>query len=104
MFLRAYAERGGRTLIPLGHFIPSPRIGAGARLETDLDMLPQELRSRIIIPSADEGLRRSAEARGFFMIEGLAEAYLMERQFPDGVLYTGPLNFDSNGLDASIIV
>jgi len=60
-------------------------LDAELRLETDLAKLPQELRSRIMIPTADEALRREVEARGFFTIEGTPQVYLMERQFPDGV-------------------
>jgi hypothetical protein len=99
MFLTDYAARGGRTLIPLGYFIPNPQIGIDAHLENNIDKLPQELRSRIVIPSADEGLRLHAEGRGFFTIEGRPEAYLMERQFPDGVLCTAPLEAAPGELD-----
>jgi hypothetical protein len=99
MFLKEYSSRGGRTLIVLGHFIRDPERNAEARPENDLANLPQELRSRVIIPSADEGLRRVMEARGFFTIEAVQEAYLMERQFPDGVLSTEPLHFGYAELD-----
>jgi hypothetical protein len=46
-----------------------------------------------MIPTADEALRREVEARGFFMIEGMPQVYLMERQFPDGALDTRPEAF-----------
>jgi hypothetical protein len=93
MFLRSYAANGGRTLIPLSHFAPNPTFDAELRLETDLAKLPQELQARIMIPSADEALRREVEARGFFTIEAMPQVYLMERQFPDGVLVTDPEAF-----------
>jgi hypothetical protein len=101
MFLRSFAENGGRTLIPLAHFAPNPTLGSELRLESDLDKLPQELRARIMIPTADEALRREVEARGFFTIEGMPEVYLMERQFPDGTLDTRPEAF-LNHYDNSI--
>jgi hypothetical protein len=41
-------------------------------------------------PSADSALLREIEGRGFFKIEGTSQAYLLERQFPDGVLDTSP--------------
>jgi hypothetical protein len=88
MFLKDFAAQGGRTLIPRSHFAPNPALDSELRLETDLDKLPQELSSRIMIPTADETLRREVEARGFFIIEGMLQVYLMERQFPDGVLNT----------------
>jgi len=93
MFLTSYAAKGGRTLIPLSNFAPNPALDAELRLETDLAKLPQDLGARIMIPTADEALRREVEARGFFMIEGTAQVYLMERQFPDGVLVTDPAAF-----------
>jgi hypothetical protein len=93
MFLTSFVENGARTLIPLSHFAPNPALGSELRLETDLDKLPQELRARIMIPTADEVLRREVEARGFFTIEAMPQVYLMERQFPDGVLDTSPEAF-----------
>jgi hypothetical protein len=93
MFLTSFAESGGRTLIPLSHFAPTPVLGSELRLETDLVKLPQELRARIMIPTADEALRREVEARGFFTIEAISQVYLMERQFPDGVLVSDPAVF-----------
>jgi hypothetical protein len=93
MFSKAFAESGGRTMIPLSQFAPNPTIGSPLQLETNLDLLPQELRGRIMIPSADERLRQEVEARGFFTIEAMTQVYLMERQFPDGVLDTSPEAF-----------
>ena len=86
-------------MIPPGHFIPDPKLNAQQRVESDMSKLPQALRSRVIIPSADENLRRVMEARGFFAIEAMQQAYLMERQFPDGILYTGPLQFEYGEFD-----
>jgi len=100
MFLPSYAAKGGRTLIPLAHFAPNPALDVELRLETDLAKLPQELRARVMIPTADEALRRQLEARGFFVIEGTAQAYLMERQFPDGVLVTDPAAFSAHHDDS----
>jgi hypothetical protein len=88
MFLKHFAAKGGRTLIPPSHFAPNPMLDSELRLETDLGKLPHELRARIMIPTADEALRREVEARGFFTIEAMPQVFLMERQFPDGVLDT----------------
>jgi hypothetical protein len=93
MFLTAHAANGGRTLIPLSHFATNPVLGEELTLETDLSKLPEELRARIMIPSADEALRREVEGRGFFTIEAMPQVYLMERQFPDGALDTSPEAF-----------
>jgi hypothetical protein len=60
------------------------------RIESDLETLPKELGSLIIIPTADSDLRRAVDARGFFPKESTQALVLMFRQFPDGVLYTGP--------------
>jgi hypothetical protein len=103
MFLQDLVQNGARTLIPLAHFAPNPALDSTLRLETDFSLLPQEIGSRIMIPSSDDGLRREVEARGFFMIEGMPQVYLMERQFPDGVLGTGPHAFPC-GADYSIPV
>jgi len=81
---------GGRPMIPLGHFVPNPAQDSPAGLETDLNKLPKELGSLILIPAADIDLKRKVEARGFFPREGSQALVLMFRQFPDGVLYTGP--------------
>jgi len=95
MFLQDLVQNGGRTLIPLAHFAPNPTLDSELRLETDLNRLPQDIGARIMIPSADDALRREVEARGFFTIEGMPQVYLMQRQFPDGVLDTCPHAFPS---------
>jgi len=58
---------------------------------SDQNELPQALGSLILIPTSDNILRREVEARGFFPKESTQALVLMFRQFPDGVLYTGPL-------------
>lgn len=88
-FLESFAESSGLTMIPLSHFVPNPSLHSEPKLETDLSKLPQELRSQIIIASADDKLRRVVEARGFFPSEVTPSLILMWRQFPDGALYTG---------------
>jgi transcriptional regulator with XRE-family HTH domain len=88
--IRSFIENGGRHMIPQGNFIASPALDLPAQLETDLSKLPQELGSFILIPTSDLSLRREVEGRGFFPREESATLVLMFRQFPDGVLYTGP--------------
>jgi transcriptional regulator with XRE-family HTH domain len=88
--LQSFIEAGGRSMIPPGNFIASPALDSPAQLETDLNKLPQELGSLILIPASDTDLRREVDARGFFPKEGSQALVLMFRQFPDGVLYTEP--------------
>jgi len=89
--LKEFIESGGRPMIPLANFIANPALDAPAQLETDLEKLPKDLGSLIMIPTADNDLRRRVDARGFFPKEQSAALVLMFRQFPDGVLHTGPL-------------
>ncbi|MCI4685029.1 helix-turn-helix domain-containing protein [Rhodoblastus acidophilus] len=89
--LESFIESSGMAMIPLSHFVPNPSLDSEPHLETDLSKLPQELRSQIIIPSADDKLRNTVEERGFITSEANPSLILMWRQFPDGVLYTGPL-------------
>jgi transcriptional regulator with XRE-family HTH domain len=88
--IRSFIESGGRPMIPLAHFIANPALDSGVQLETDLNKLPRELGSLILIPTSDIDLRRQVNARGFFPKESSQAMILMFRQFPDGVLYTGP--------------
>jgi len=88
--IRDFIESGGRPMIPNSHFGPNPALDSDLRLETDLNKLPQELGSLILIPTSDDDLRRKVEARGFFPKESAQTLILMWRQFPDGVLHTGP--------------
>jgi transcriptional regulator with XRE-family HTH domain len=88
--LQSFIENGGRPMIPLGHFIAEPALDSPAQLETDLNKLPKELGSLILIPTADQGMRREVDGRGFFAKEVSTALVLMFRQFPDGVLYAGP--------------
>jgi hypothetical protein len=88
--IQSFIESGGRPMIPPGHFLPNPTQDSSAQLETDPSRLPQELGSLILIPTSDMSLRREVDARGFFAKEASATLVLMFRQFPDGVLYTGP--------------
>jgi hypothetical protein len=88
--IQNFIESGGRPMIPPSHFIANPSLDSPAQLETDLDKLPQELGSLILIPTSDIELRRAIDARGFFPKESSHALILMFRQFPDGVLYTGP--------------
>ncbi|HWX85508.1 MAG TPA: helix-turn-helix transcriptional regulator [Xanthobacteraceae bacterium] len=87
--IQSFIEAGGRSMIPLSCFIANPSLDLPAILETDLNKLPQELGSLILIPTADSDLRRKVDARGFFPKEESRSLILMFRQFPDGVLYTG---------------
>ena len=84
--LKEFVDATRCSMIPNGHFIAHPAIGAKLSLEPDLAKLPPQTNSLIIIPTADETLRREVEARGFFPREGLPMLCLMWRQFPDGVL------------------
>ena len=88
--IQSFIDSGGRPMIPRGNFIANPALDSPAQLETDLNKLPQALGSLILIPSSDTNLRREVDARGFFPKEGSAVLVLMYRQFPDGVLHTGP--------------
>jgi transcriptional regulator with XRE-family HTH domain len=87
--IQSFIECGGRPMIPPGHFIPNPTLDSPVQLETDLNKLPQELGSLILIPTSDTDLRRGIDARGFFPKEDSQALILMYRQFPDGVLFTG---------------
>jgi transcriptional regulator with XRE-family HTH domain len=88
--IKSFIESGGRQMIPPGHFLPNPAQDSPAQIETDPRKLPQELGSIILIPTSDMKLRREVDARGFFAKETSATLVLMFRQFPDGVLHTGP--------------
>jgi transcriptional regulator with XRE-family HTH domain len=88
--LKDFVENGGPSMIPLARFVANPALDAPQRLEADLNKLPKDLGSLIVIPTADDGLRREVEARGFFPKEQSQALILMFRQFPDGVLYTEP--------------
>jgi transcriptional regulator with XRE-family HTH domain len=88
--IQSFVESGGRPMIPPGRFIANPAQDSSAELESDLDKLPQELGSLILIPTSDQDLRRKVDARGFFAKETSGALILLFRQFPDGALYTGP--------------
>ncbi len=86
--LREFVDATGCSMIPNGHFIAHPAIGAKPLFEPDLAKLPPQIDSLIIVSTADESLRREVEARGFFVQEGWPMLYLMWKQFPDGALRT----------------
>jgi transcriptional regulator with XRE-family HTH domain len=86
--LKEFVDTTGCSMVPNGHFIAHPAIGMKPSFEPDLAKLPQQVDSLVIIPTADETLRREVEARGFFPREGSPTLYLMWRQFRDGVLCT----------------
>jgi transcriptional regulator with XRE-family HTH domain len=88
--IQSFIESGGRSMIPPGNFIANPALDSPTQLETDLNKLPRELGSLILIPTSDSDLRREVDARGFFAKESTQALVLLFRQFPDGVLYTGP--------------
>jgi transcriptional regulator with XRE-family HTH domain len=88
--LKDFVESGGPSMIPLSNFIVNPALDSNVQIETDLEKLPKELGSTIIIPTADSTLRREVDGRGFFAKETSAALILMFRQFQDGALYTGP--------------
>jgi transcriptional regulator with XRE-family HTH domain len=88
--VQSFIDGGGRPMIPPGHFIPNPALDSPAQFESDLNKLPQELGSLIIIPTSDSDLRREIDGRGFWAKESTQALVLMFRQFPDGALYTGP--------------
>jgi hypothetical protein len=88
--IQSFIESGGRSMIPPSHFIANPLLDSALQLEADLNKLPRELGSLILIPASDTDLRREVDARGFFAKESTQALVLMFRQFPDGVLYTGP--------------
>ena len=84
--LKEFVDATRCSMIPKGHFIAHPAIDAKLSFEPDLAKLPPQINFLIIIPTADETLRREVEARGFFPREGSPMLSLMWRQFPDGVL------------------
>jgi hypothetical protein len=90
--IQSFIESGGRSMIPPGNFIANPALDSPAQLETDLNKLPKELASLILIPTSDRDLRREVDGRGFWAKESTQALILMFRQFPDGVLYTGRWN------------
>ncbi|MFZ0607655.1 MAG: helix-turn-helix transcriptional regulator [Xanthobacteraceae bacterium] len=87
--IQDFVKSGGRSMIPPGHFITNPALDSTVQLESDLNKLPQELGSLILIPTSDLNLRREVDARGFFPKEQSQALILMFRQFPNGVLFTG---------------
>jgi transcriptional regulator with XRE-family HTH domain len=89
--LKDFLENGGRPMIPHECFVANPKLDTTVEPETDLEKLPKELGSLIIIPASNLNLKREVEARGFFPKESNRSLVLLFRQFPDGVLYTGPL-------------
>jgi transcriptional regulator with XRE-family HTH domain len=84
--LKEFVEATGRSMIPNGHFIAHPAVGVTPEMESDLAKLPPQLQSVIIIPTADDELRREVEARGFWRQEASPTLYLLWRQFADGAL------------------
>jgi len=88
--IQSFIENGGRPMIPPSHFISNPALDLAEQLETDLNRLPRELGSLILIATSDTDFKREVEARGFFPKESSGALILLFRQFPDGVLYTGP--------------
>lgn len=88
--IQSFIENGGRAMIPPRNFIAHPALDAPSQLETDLNKLPKELGALVLIPTSDLNLRREVEGRGFFPREESSALLLMFRQYPDGVLYTGP--------------
>jgi transcriptional regulator with XRE-family HTH domain len=88
--LKDFVDNGGPPMIPPARFVANPALDVPLELEADLNRLPKDLGSLIIIPTSDNELRREVEARGFFPKEQSQALVLLFRQFPDGVLYTGP--------------
>ena len=88
--LKDFVDNGGPPMIPPARFVANPALEVPVQLEADLSRLPKDLGSLIIIPTSDNELRREVEARGFFPKEQSQALVLLFRQFPDGVLYTGP--------------
>jgi transcriptional regulator with XRE-family HTH domain len=88
--LKDFVDNGGPPMIPPARFVANPALDVPVELEADLSRLPKDLGSLIIIPTSDNELRREVEARGFFPKEQSQALVLLFRQFPDGVLYTGP--------------
>ncbi|MCM2292270.1 helix-turn-helix domain-containing protein [Allorhizobium sp. BGMRC 0089] len=86
--LPEFTGTSGMQMIPNGQFVARPALNAKPQIETDLAKLPQELRSLIIIPTADPRLRDEVEKRGFATREVSPTLCLLWRQFPDGVLKT----------------
>lgn len=93
--LKEFVENGGRSMIPHTSFVPNPGLDTKITLETDLNKLPKELGSVIIIPTSNIELRREVEGRGFFPKESNQSLVMLFRQFPDGALYTGPIRFET---------
>lgn len=52
--------------------------------------LPTAVGSRIAIPTWDHKHRREAEAHGFWPESGTPQYVVMRRDFPEGMLVTGP--------------
>src|SRR5882672_10232136 len=64
--IQSFVENGGRSMIPLGNFIPNPALDSVAQLEIHLRKLPLDLGAVIRIPTSDVVLRHEVERRGFF--------------------------------------
>jgi transcriptional regulator with XRE-family HTH domain len=94
--LKDFIDNGGRAMIPHTTFVPNPELDSPVQLETDLSKLPRELGSLIIIPTSNDLLRREVEGRGFFPKESNGSLVMLFRQFPDGVLHTGALQFPAH--------
>ena len=84
--LSEFVENNHLPMIPNGHFAVNPAADVDIVLETDLEKLPKELRSWIIVSTADDKLLNEIAARGFWPQESSRTLHLLWRQFPDGVL------------------
>ena len=84
--LGEFVENNRRSMVPNGHFIANPAADVDIVLDNDLTKLPQELRSWIIVSTADVKLLNEIEARGFWRQESNATLHMLWRQLPDGAL------------------
>jgi hypothetical protein len=57
--------------------LADPRLDSENKLESDLDKLPKEFGSLIIIPGSDQELKRELEGRGFWAQDSSPTLVLM---------------------------
>jgi transcriptional regulator with XRE-family HTH domain len=78
----------------LNHGNPGVRVKLDGRTIADVRSVdddlavPLEINGLVRIPTADEGLRRHLEGRGFLAIKSDGQHHIMRRDFSDGVIRT----------------
>lgn len=88
LFLPAFIERTGCSMLPSSHFVANPELDGAPQITDDLAALPQAIGSLVIVSSADQPLCTEIAARGFFPKEQTQALILMRRDLHNGALAT----------------